>query len=363
MSGGKRRARRVAAGLSIFVAVGLAVVAVAATLGVDPSKYLNKEKPAKAASQLPPETAEVTKTTLTDEAFKNGELTYGTAVAVANRLQGTVTSVPAASTVLNRGDTIYKVDDLPVVLMYGSLPAYRELAPGAQGNDVKQFEENLAALGYTGFTVDENYTEQTATAVRTWQRALGLTATGTVELGRVVYAPGQLRVDTVKGAVGDEARPGEEILKRTGTDRYITVEVDVADQEYAVSGATVTLRLPNGETSTGTITGVETFTETNPQTQEAVTKVRVTITPADQSMLTSFTQASISVGFRTTESKDVLAVPVAALLALGDGGYGVQVVDGSSAKTVPVETGLFANGMVEISGDGIAEGMKVGVPK
>jgi hypothetical protein len=55
-------------------------------------------------------------------------------------------------------------------------------------------------------------------------------------------------------------------------------------------------------------------------------------------------------------------VPVGALLALAEGGYGVQVVDGSTTRYLPVSTGMFGNGLVEISGDGVREGMTVGVP-
>jgi len=52
---------------------------------------------------------------------------------------------------------------------------------------------NLSALGYDGFTVDEEYTASTADAVREWQEDLDLPETGTVELGRVLYAAGAWR--------------------------------------------------------------------------------------------------------------------------------------------------------------------------
>jgi hypothetical protein len=54
--------------------------------------------------------------------------------------------------------------------------------------------------------------------------------------------------------------------------------------------------------------------------------------------------------------EDVLAVPVTALLALREGGYALQLPDN---RLLPVETGLFAMGMVEITGAGLAEGMAV----
>jgi hypothetical protein len=58
----------------------------------------------------------------------------------------------------------------------------------------------------------------------------------------------------------------------------------------------------------------------------------------------------------------VLAVPANALLALLEGGYAVErVTDGGGTELVAVETGLFADGWVEVSGD-LAEGDEVVVP-
>jgi hypothetical protein len=71
----------------------------------------------------------------------------------------------------------------------------------------------------------------------------------------------------------------------------------------------------------------------------------------------------VDVTLVSAQATDVLSVPVAALVALAEGGYGVQVVDGSSARYVAVKTGMFASGRVEISGDGITAGTVVGVPK
>jgi membrane fusion protein, multidrug efflux system len=71
----------------------------------------------------------------------------------------------------------------------------------------------------------------------------------------------------------------------------------------------------------------------------------------------------VDVVFTASERKDVLTVPVTALVALAEGGYGVEVVSGSTSRYVPVTTGLFSNGRVEIEGSGIREGTRVGVPK
>ena len=73
-------------------------------------------------------------------------------------------------------------------------------------------------------------------------------------------------------------------------------------------------------------------------------------------------QATVDVAFTVAEREDVLAVPVAALLALAEGGYGLEVVDGRTTRIVAVQTGLFAGGKVEVSGGGITEGTVVGEP-
>ena len=70
----------------------------------------------------------------------------------------------------------------------------------------------------------------------------------------------------------------------------------------------------------------------------------------------------MDVRFVASERPDVLTVPVAALVALAEGGYGLQVIEGGTARYVAVELGMFADGRVEVSGDGLAEGVTVGMP-
>ena len=79
-------------------------------------------------------------------------------------------------------------------------------------------------------------------------------------------------------------------------------------------------------------------------------------------MLAGLDQATVQVDFTASKRENVLTVPVAALLALSEGGYGVQVVEGGKTRIIAVETGLFADGRVEVSGDGLREGMTVGMP-
>jgi multidrug efflux pump subunit AcrA (membrane-fusion protein) len=98
-------------------------------------------------------------------------------------------------------------------------------------------------------------------------------------------------------------------------------------------------------------------------TATSAARIPVTVTLADQLALGSLDAAPVDVDFVSQTREGVLAVPVAALLAMPEGGYGVEIVNGRSTRIVAVQTGLFAAGRVEISGGGIAAGMKVGMPR
>lgn len=348
--------------MSAVLAAGAAVVT---ATGFDADLW-GGDRDHDTAAELPPATVEVTRQTLIDTQTEFGDLGYGDPTTVAARLGGTVTALPAVGTVVERGQAIYRVDDTPVVLLYGALPAYRTLAPNTEGADVEQLETNLAALGYTGFTVDKRYTASTAAAVKDWQQDIGVPRTGSVEPGRLLYAAGPVRVDSHKAAVGDAVGPGTSVLGHTGTSRIITVDLDVADQRLAVKGAAVTAGLPDGREVAGTIATAETVVAEGDGGEggkgEPRTKIEVAVTVADQEALAGLDQASVRVGFTASKREDVLTVPVNALLALAEGGYGVEVVAGAGSTIVAVETGLFAAGRVEVSGAGLAEGTTVGVP-
>ncbi|MCP2325280.1 hypothetical protein HDA40_003787 [Hamadaea flava] len=347
-----------------LIGAGVAVLAVGAATAATLGFGFAPEKAEDNQSQLPPTTAKVTKQTLNDTQSVSGDLGYGDSTALAARIQGTVTSLPYASSIFQRGNAVYKVNNTPIVLMYGTVPAYRELKVGDEGADVKQLEQNLKALGYSGFTVDSKYTSDTADAVEDWQEDLGLDETGRVELGRVLFAPGAIRVDSVKASLGGEIGPGQEVLSYTGTSRVVSIQLGIGDQRLAKKGTAVSIQLPDGKKVDGTVQRVYTVIEASDDPNgDAETKIEAQLTLKDAKAAAGLDVASVEVVFTAAEHKDVLTVPVAALVALAEGGYGVEIVDGSSTHYVKVETGLFGGGRVEITGDGIAEGVTVGMPK
>ncbi|GAA1370688.1 peptidoglycan-binding protein [Streptomyces beijiangensis] len=376
-----RRGRRTALLASAVVLV--AAVAVVGALGLGGgSGKVGAGAPARTGSFVP-----VTRITLTERASVDGQLGYGAGIPLPVKATGTVTWLPEQGATIGRGGTLLRVDDRPVVLMYGQLPTYRALGQRTstpsggtggtsaelKGMDVLQFETNLAALGYTGFTVDERFSAATAQAVKRWQHDLGLPETGTVGIGDVVYSTGRVRIGQTGVRLG--AAVTENAVSYTGTARKVVVDASARDAAWAVRGAALTIHLPDGSTVNGKVASVgrqASAAEGGGSGGEgggggesgsggaAAATLPVTVSIKDQKALGGLDSGPVTVDHIGKERKNVLTVPVAALVALAEGGYGVE---SRSGQFVAVKTGLFADGRVEVSGSAVSEGMKVRIPE
>jgi hypothetical protein len=315
-------------------------------------------------------TAEVTKRDLEERAELSGTLGYGDQTDITRQGQGTITALPALGTVVERGETLVEVDGHAVPLWFGDRPLWRQLGPGADdGPDVEEVEANLVALGFASaddLTVDQDWTSATTAAVEDWQESLGLEETGTLAPGDVVISFGAVRIAGHPTAVGGGA--GGPVATVTSATRQVTVDVDADKQSLVAKDQAVEVELPDGTVLDGTITEVGTVaesSETDPITGEPTdATISVTVTLADAGKAGSLDQAPVTVRVVTSAAQGVLAVPVDALLALAEGGYAVERV-GTGPKgadeLVKVDTGAFADGWVEVTGD-VAEGDEVVVP-
>ncbi|WP_327086758.1 peptidoglycan-binding protein [Nonomuraea sp. NBC_01738] len=307
------------------------------------------------AARTPPATATVERTTLTETKTVGGTLGHGAERTISARSQGTITWLPAEGATLTRGHAVYSADADRVPLLYGGMPLYRELKNGVEGADVALLERNLAELGYDGFDVDDTFTWSTRQAVEQWQEDLGVPVTGAVLPAAVVVAPGPLRVASLKTAQGASANGP--VLTATGTTRQVTVNLDTADRHLVKRGMKATVELPDGTTTGGKIRSVGKVATQTGSGQDVATTVEVTISVGR----TGFDDAPVEVTIISAQRKNVPAVPVGALLALAEGGYGVQVAEGGATRYAAVETGMFADGKVEVTG--VPEGTTVVVPK
>ncbi|MFC4531130.1 efflux RND transporter periplasmic adaptor subunit [Sphaerisporangium dianthi] len=354
-----RRLAVLSAGLGVTV-----TLAGAATAAVMMNSGAGAPAPSASAARS---TVEITRGDLVDTTSVDGTLTYAGERRVYAGAPGTVTAVAREGATVTRGHALLKVDRRPLVLMYGSIPAYRTMRRGVvDGPDVQQLEANLKALGYgDDMTVDGEFTYATDQAVREWQEDRGLAETGAVAADQVVFLNGPVRVSSAEVEVGDAVAPGRRVFTVTSTRRTVHVDLDSDYQSMARKGAPVTVELPGGRKVKGTISSVGTVAKSSggdDRGEDEGATIDVDITLKSPKKVGRFDQAPVTVAMESERAEDVLSVPVEALLALAEGGFGVEVVEGASSRYVRVETGKYGGGRVEITGSGLAAGTKVGVP-
>jgi hypothetical protein len=405
-------------------------------------------------------TAPLERRDLTSRESVDGTLGYAGEAAVISRLTGTITWLPAEGDVISRGHRLFEVDGEPAILMYGDIPAYRELSTGvSDGPDVEELEANLAALGFDPGTVDDEFTSSTTSAVADWQDSLGLEDTGTVELGRVVFMAGARRVtslsvslgsssgssgsnpsdgstptasdaasptatlasyaidpsaqkkkpgggtnkkpqparkpsgqggsggsgsatpsaaaapstaddssadDSSSGGDGSSSNPATEVMTTSSERRVVTVDLDPSDGELVKRGTPARVELPDGKRVNGHVSSVGTVAASDDSSAQdqgsSDPTIEVTIALPESSHVTGLDQAPVTVDLTDEVRRDVFVVPVEALLGTAGGGYAIEIDGADGRHQVAVEPGLFADGYVEVEGDGLRDGMQVEVP-
>lgn len=338
--------------------IALGLVAVGATGAI--TSVTGRESGSGEASPGPePETALVERRDLVATERLSGTLGFGPARAIVAPRGGRLTAHPDAGAVVGRGGVLYEVDGAGVELFLGARPFWRPLAQGATpGPDIRQLEENLVAFGAATaaqMTVDDTFTEATASALRRWQRARGRPATGTLDPSDVAVHATTLRVQLVAVPLGAVVGVGMPIAQVTSVVAQVSAEVDVNDLELVPAGTEVTIELPGGAEFPGRVASVAVAVavavgEANPgdaDGQEPSFVASITVDVPDD-----LAREHVPVGVHVVHRRavGVLAVPVASLIARAGGGYSVERVLRHNTEVVPVGLGLLADGLVEVTG-------------
>ncbi|WP_153040162.1 HlyD family efflux transporter periplasmic adaptor subunit [Actinoplanes sp. TFC3] len=366
----RRRRRRIAG------TAGLLVVLLAVAAGVVWNSRRSTPK-VTAGAPVAVQSAVIVRTDLSVTTSLTGALGYGQAQPVKGARDGIITWLPRSGTPIARGEQLYRVDDQPVPLFYGSLPLYRELArPGTVGRDVRVLAANLQALGYSigrqpaaGSRVpmttpspapspvpspaasptpqpvttwtevhkgDGVLTRSLIAALRRWQRDLRLPVTGRIGIGDVVVLAAAVRVDSLTAQRGDAA--AAPLLTVTPTAKVITAKAGTAVAAAIEQGDPVTVVLPGDTSVPGKVTAIATTVEE--EGSSGTPQRAITVTVTGNRGLSGLDAAAVQVDLAGETHRDVLAVPVGALVALSEGGYAVQLAEGN--RLVAVETGMFA---------------------
>jgi hypothetical protein len=295
-------------------------------------------------------------------------LGYAGSYAVTGHGGGTLTWLPPAGQVIRQGQVLYQTGNgSPVVLLYGRVPDWRALDEGTTGADVSQLNHDLADLGYAGradiaAAGGDYYSWQTAYGVQRLEEHLGVSLPpGSLSLGQVVFEPEALRVGQVTGSLGG---PGP-VLAATSDRQVVMIPLDASDQSEVKAGDAVSITLPDGTSTPGVVSSVGTVaTTTAGPGPGPVTTIPVQVTLTDRGAAGTLDQAPVTVNITTATAKNVLVVPVGALLAQSSGGYVVEVAGpGNTRRWVPVTPGIFddADGLVQVTG-ALTPGQRVVVP-
>ena len=363
-----------------WVLAGAAVlVAVTATGGV---VAMSSAKQATSAAQEPANTAKVERGKLSATVFQYGTLTYrarsdGSPYPVINQALGRYTELPDDGDKVECGDVFYRVDNKPVLLLCGTLPAYRDLYFGDVGKDVGQLNRNLHTLGYdakAGVDIyaddpdDNAFTDKTERAFQLLQHDKGFRVSGYLAIGDAVFLPESVRIARVAGELGGSAQPGAQVASATSDTLEVQVDLSASQQGEVKEADPAQIALPGNKSVTGKVDRLGRVAQV-PAAPQNNNKAGAATIPAhisldDPATARGLDKAPVQVEITTEGVDNALSVPVTSLIGKSGGGFAVEVVrDGGRRELVAVKLGLFdgAGGRVQVEGE-LDEGDQVVVP-
>jgi Putative peptidoglycan binding domain len=316
-------------------------------------------------------TAMVTRRTLLSQTQVSATLQDAGSYSVVNQASGTLTRLAAVGRVVRQGQTLYQVNGLPVVLLYGNVPAWRTLSAGMTGRDVRELNDGLVRLGYASAAALgpragwDYFSSETAYALEQFQEQLGITSpSGKLTLGQAVFLPSAVKITAwgTSVAPGTAAAPGTALMTATSDSPVVSIALDSADESEVKAGDTVSVTLPTGSTTAGVVTSVGTVATTNAST--GATTVTVLVALKHPAVARRLSSAPVTVSITTGQVRNALVVPVTALLAQSGGGYAVEVTGPAGHYLVPVSVGMTDNaaGLVQVTSSKLTVGQRVVVP-
>jgi peptidoglycan hydrolase-like protein with peptidoglycan-binding domain len=271
-----------------------------------------------------------------------------------------------------RGGDLFALGGAPTVLLYGTVVPWRAFLVGmSPGGDVAELNANLHELGYGGGLSGDTFSAATEAAIRAFQLAHGMTATGELPLGSVAFERGPVLVTSVTPEVGASVAPGP-VLGIASTVAQVSIALSAAQQSSVKVGDRVSIALPNNVTTPGVVSSVGTVAKApaskegggGGENEEGGATIEVDVTPSDPSATAHLDEAPVTVSITTASVRDALVAPIDALLALAGGGYALEVSEGGVHRLEAVTLGLFddAEGLVQVGGASVLAGQRVVVP-
>jgi len=163
--------------------LGLLAIVTAATVGAGIASF-SIESPAEVAARTGPPAPSPILVPVEHRVLSSDVVTRGTArfglpqplSIVPSSLKpapGLIATMPLRNATIEEGQVVLTVSGRPLFVLAGKVPAYRDLALGIAGDDVRQLEEGLARLGFYPGLLDGVYDQRTSEAVATWYTSRG----------------------------------------------------------------------------------------------------------------------------------------------------------------------------------------------
>jgi multidrug efflux pump subunit AcrA (membrane-fusion protein) len=150
------------------------------------------------------------------------------------------------------------------------------------------------------------------------------------------------------------------VLAISSADKVVTFNLPAADQDIIAIGDAIVVELPDGRDVPGTVTDIATVATVS---QDGNATFEVTIALDDPTVASGLDEAPVDIEIIADSVQNVVAVPVASLVALSEGGYAVEVDTGNgTTKLVAVDPGFYADSMVEVTSTELQPGDQVVIP-
>lgn len=352
--------------LAIFVVIGLVMLGLGALAGWAVSRVFGE--PAPVVVEADHTHVEVGTGEVSATVSLGGRAEWEVETVGSNRAVGTVTAVAVdPGEEVDTGHLLYRVDERPVLIARGDIPAFRAMSRGTNGGDVAQLQQLLIDLGYYTGPLDGVFGASVQSAVRSWQRVVGATVDGVVELGEVIFVPTlpiKIVVDQNVVAVGRILTGGEPVIGALpSTPTFSAIVTSSSQIALLPSGTEVTITgtLDDRTVRWSAVAGLPGITGSPATGGNQVVFLEPSGTGAicrDECGLVALGfGASLEVTIVTVPHTSGVVVPVGALVTAANGQLGV--IDDTGAL-IPVTIVASARGMAVV--EGVDEGTRVRVP-
>jgi len=279
----------------------------------------------------------------------------------ASRASGVVTEVSTQpGDEVSQGDVLFRVDQHPISIAEGDIPAYRAIGAADEGPDVAQLQRMLQSLGHYGGAIDGSAGTRTVAAVRAWQRALGVDQSGTVGIADIIYVPHlptRVSLDSEVIARGRIVTGGELVVRAMPASPEFSVPVTEAQAAMVPSGTRVEITSPEGDQWLALASRQVTDPQSGTVNITLETANGTSICADECSQVPVTGEALLSAVIVTIEQVSGLVVPSAALVTTADA---QTIVVDQNGKRIDVTVVASARGMSVI--EGVEAGVHVRVP-